>query len=137
MNCNKSLCNNCDINSHNEQRHSLKQIFEFIINQKDIDSIYTNFEKQKATFEKIKDINNKFIKTFENDIKIKQKIINSFICNNADYCSKINFKNLIHCNNEKYEKLLTNFLREKEERNINKNNDLKIDDFTDEILLPF
>ena len=137
MNCNKSLCNNCDLNSHNEQRHSLKQILEFIVNQRDIENIYSNFEQQKAILEKIKDINNNLIKTFENDIKIKQKIINSFNCNNADYCSIINFKNLVHSNNEKYEKILTNFLGGKEERNINENNDSKIDNFIDEILLPF
>ena len=134
MNCNESLCNLCDLNSHIKKGHSLKQISEFSLNQKELDNINDNFNKQKNILEKIKDIYNTFIKNLENDIIIKQKIINSFQDNEADYCSIINLKNLFINNNEKYENILTNIL--KEENNIN-SNDINIDKFIDIILLPF
>ena len=78
-NCYKSLCNKCDIDSHDENNHSLKQLSEFKINQNDLSFVYYNFEKQKTILEKIKNISNDIIKKLENDITIKQKIFNNYV----------------------------------------------------------
>ena len=137
MNCNESFCNNCDLIYHNAKNHSLKQILDFSYNKKDLDSINSNFEKQKEILEKIKNANCNFIKTLENDIKIKQKIINSYHDNTANYCSIINLKNLINKNNEKYETILTNIFSEKEEKDKYKNDISNVDKFIDQILSPF
>ena len=137
MNCNESFCNNCDLIYHNAKNHSLKQILDFSYNKKDLDSINSNFEKQKEILEKIKNANCNFIKTLENDIKIKQKIINSYHDNKANYCSIINLKNLINKNNEKYETILTNIFSEKEEKDKYKNDISNVDKFIDQILSPF
>ena len=56
MNCDKSLCHKCDLFSHNEKYHSLKQLLEFKINQNNLAFINSNFNKQKIIFEKIKNI---------------------------------------------------------------------------------
>ena len=137
LNCNESLCSKCDLNFHNKENHKLRQIMDYNINQKELENINYIFEKQKNILEKIKEINNNLIETFENDIKIKQRIINSYIDNIYDYCSKINLKNLYIKNNEKYENIISNILtninsNEEKEKNIS-----DIDNIVDKILLPF
>ena len=79
--CNKSLCCNCDLNDHNDKLHTLTQLTKFSLNKKDLDTIISSFEKQKQFFEKIKSINNNIMQTLENDIKIKEKIIANYLCN--------------------------------------------------------
>ena len=116
MNCNESFCNKCDLKYHYDKKHSLTKIFDFIRNQKDFESINANFDKQKYFLEKIKNINNNFIKTLENDIKIKEKIINNYNDSKANYCSILNLNNLTNINNEKYETILANLLREKKKK---------------------
>ena len=101
MNCNESFCNKCDLKYHYDKKHSLTKIFDFIRNQKDFESINANFDKQKYFLEKIKNANNNFIKTLENDIKIKEKIINNYHDSKANYCSIINLYNLTDKDNEK------------------------------------
>ena len=71
MNCNESFCNNCDLIYHNAKNHSLKQLLDFSNTKKDFESINSNYEKQKYFLEKVKNTNKNFIKTLENDIKIK------------------------------------------------------------------
>ena len=110
MNCKKSLCNNCNLPSHDEKGHELEQLKKFAINKNDIDKITNTFMKQKIFFEKIKEINNNLIQTLENDIKIKERIINNYLTNKSDYNSIFNLKNICIQNNEKYEKLLEDTL---------------------------
>ena len=137
MNCNESLCGICDLNNHNQKEHTLKQIIG-LMDKNSFEKMNFILNKQKNILGKIKQINNKLIKQFENDIQIKQKIINNYMDNKANYCSVLNLINLYLKNNENYENYLTNFLKEKEEKQINENNnDTDIDKYTDEILLPF
>ena len=137
MNCNESLCGMCDLNNHNQKEHTMKQIIG-LIDKNSFEKMNFIFNKQKNILEKIKQINNAFLKTFENDIQIKQKIINNYIDNKLNYHSAVNINNLYLKNNEKYENYLTNFLNEKKEKQMNENNnEIDIDKYTDEILLPF
>lgn len=110
MDCKKSLCNNCNLPAHDEKGHELEQLKKFAFNKNDIDKITNTFMKQKIFFEKIKEINNNLIQTLENDIKIKERIINNYLTNKSDYNSIFNLKNICIQNNEKYEKLLEDTL---------------------------
>ena len=137
LNCNESVCSKCDLNFHNKENHKLRQIMDYNINQKEFENINYIFENQKNTLEKIKEINNNLIETFENDIKIKQRIINSYFDNIYDYCSKINLKNLSIKNNEKYENIISNILTNINSNEKKENNISDIDKLVDKILLPF
>ena len=106
--CNKSLCAKCNLNDH--FYHEMKQLSIFPYNQIDIDIIISIFEKQKLLFNKIKSINNDIIQSLENDIQIKERIINNYILNNNNYNCYLNLKNLCIYNNEKYEKIIDNIL---------------------------
>jgi hypothetical protein len=110
MDCKKSLCNNCNLPAHDEKGHELEQLKKFAFNKNDIDKITNTFMKQKIFFEKIKEINNNLIQTLENDIKIKERIINNYLTNKSDINSIFNLKNICIQNNEKYEKLLEDTL---------------------------
>ena len=90
MNCNKSLCHKCDLISHDENFHSLKQLMEFKITKNDFDIINNNFQRQKTIFEKIKNITKNLISNLENDIKMKQKIINNYINNKSNFPTIMN-----------------------------------------------
>ena len=133
MNCKKSLCNKCDLPSHNEKDHSLIQMREFKINQNALDFVKYNFEKQKYILEIIKNISNNIIKNLENDIIIKQKILNNYINNKANFSSILNIKNLLFKNNEKYENILIKFINEYEKKD---EANFAQDKYIDEILLP-
>ena len=117
--CNQSLCCNCDLNYHNDRSHTLKQLSKSSFNQKDIDQIKLTFEKQKRFFEKIKIINNKLMQTLENDIIIKEKIITNYLQNQHNYNSYLNMNNLFLHNNEKYETILENILSNNKKANNN------------------
>jgi hypothetical protein len=133
--CKESLCGKCDINFHGE--HTLEQIKKYIINQKEFDDIKSAFEKQKNIFKKIKIIINDLINTLENDIKIKQIIINNYLKYKNDYNSIINLKSLHINNNEKYENILQEFLDpNKVQEDLTKINSKK-EKFIEKILLPF
>ena len=133
--CKESLCGKCDINFHGE--HTLEQIKKYIINQKEFDDIKSAFEKQKNIFKKIKIIINDLINTLENDIKIKQIIINNYLKYKNDYNSIINLKSLHINNNEKYENILQEFLDpNKVQEELTKINSKK-EKFIEKILLPF
>ena len=118
MECNKSLCINCDLNSHNDKLHTLNQISRFSLNIKSMDEIKSIFDKQKKLFEKIKNIYNNIMQTLENDIQIKERIINNYITNKYDYNSYLNMNNLNVYNNEKFEKLLDDILLKSEQNKI-------------------
>ena len=129
MDCNQSLCNKCNFSLHDDKGHKLEQIKKFVINEKNFQRIKSNFEKQKSFFKKIKEINNNLIQTFENDIELKERIINNFILNKLDYNSIINMNNIYIENNKKYEEILDNILTKKDESDHTKNNDLDSKDY--------
>ena len=73
--CNKSLCNNCDISFHKNLNHNLIKIVSNLNNKKYKDELKSIFNMQKIFLGKIKKINNKIFQSLENDIEIKQIII--------------------------------------------------------------
>ena len=105
MECNQSLCCFCDLNFHNDKSHTLTQLSKFAINQNNMDKIKSIFEKQKNFFEKIKKINNNLMQSLENDIQIKERIINNYNENKFNYNSFLNMNNLFFHNNERYESI--------------------------------
>ena len=137
MECKESLCGQCDLFSHNQKHHHLKQLMEFDINENELTKMKSALNTQKNFLMKIKNINSAYIKKFENDIQIKQKIINNYIDNKSNYCSVLNLKNVYLKNNEKYENVLNDLINNNEENQNNENKILDIDKYTDEILLPF
>ena len=137
LDCKESFCWECERNNHSQEKHSMKKIIDLIDNSKNIEIKNSILNKQKTILNKIKNINNAFIEKFENDIKIKEKVINSFLDNKSNYNSIENLNNLFLKNNERYENILLNFIKEKEEKEKNNNDELDIDKYTDEILLPF
>ena len=56
MECNQSLCNNCDLVYHNDKKHRLEQLTKFSFNINELMKIKDIFDKQKKIFEKIKNI---------------------------------------------------------------------------------
>ena len=122
--CNESLCNNCDLISHNNNLHALNQLAKISFNPKELNLIKNNFYKQKNYFLKIKDIYNNMIQSLENDIQIKERIINNYILYKYDYNSYLNLKNLYVQNNEKYEKILEDFLTKNEKINNSENEEI-------------
>ena len=106
INCNKALCNSCNMNSHFSFGHNLRFLENCSISKNDYDKINSSFEKQKQLFEKIKNIHDNFIQSLENDIQIKERIINSYKNYQSNYYSVLNLKNLNIQNNKKYENIL-------------------------------
>ena len=131
IDCNISLCGKCDITSHGE--HTLEQIKKCAINQKEFDHILSTFEKQKNIFKKIKDITNDIITNLENDIKLKQMVINNYQRYKNDYNSIQNLKNLFIENQEKYENIILNIFNNIE----NNDNNESEEQYIDKIFLPF
>ena len=129
IDCKKSLCNKCNFSFHDDNGHKLEQIKKFSLNQNDFQRIKNNFEKQKNFFIKIKEINNKLIQTLENDIELKERIINNFILNKLDYNSLINMNNMYIENHQKYEKILDDILSKNDEINNTDNNTLNSRDY--------
>ena len=134
MNCNKSLCGNCNFVAHDEKGHQLEQLKKFSFNQNEIDKIKNAFLKQKICFQKIKELNNNLIHTLENDINIKERIINNYLTNKSDYNSILNLKNIYIQNNEKYEKILDDTLLSKNANNKNGNKETEINDYINNYL---
>ena len=121
INCNESLCGICDLNSHNSLGHELKQLINISINQNEKDKLISDFEKQKYYLNKIKEIYQKIIQTFENDIFLKGKIIENYQNNKYNYQSIKNFNQLKIINNKKYETKLKNIIEEYDNIQNNKN----------------
>ena len=136
MECNKSLCINCDLNSHNDKLHTLNQISRFSLNIKSIDEIKSIIDRQKKFFEKIKNIYNNILLSLENDIEIKERIVNNYMTNKYNYNSYLNMNNLTVYNNEKYEKLLDDILL-KSEQNKNAKKEIDTNDYINNYLSIF
>ena len=135
--CNKFICLEC-FSFHDDNGHSLLQMHKYFskyaFNQNDCDKIKSTYEKQKDIFDEIKKNNNNLFTSLENDLKIKQKIIDNYEDNKTNYNSNLNIKNLYLINDEKYEILLQNCLATKEEE---KNHEKDMNKFLDDILLIF
>ena len=125
INCNKSLCNSCKIDSHDSDGHDEKFLSKISVSKNDYEGINSPFEKQKEYLEKIKDINNNYIKSLENDIQIKEKIINTYQKNKYNYNSILNLKNLKIQNNKKYENILKNIIQKNNDNKNNEDNTVK------------
>ena len=135
--CNKSLCSFCDLNYHNNQRHNLVQIINSLCNNNYKEKIDLIFQKQKNFLEKIKKMNEKFIQSLENDILIKQKIIESNINNKYNYQSISNFNNLNIENDVKFEKIIEKIIEKEDEMEKNNNNILDNETFINRIIVTF
>ena len=132
--CCQSLCIDCGLNIHNE--HTLNQISKLSLKNKNIDEIKSIFHKQKTFFEKIKNICNNMMQKLENDIQIKERIINNYDNNKYNYDSYLNMDNLIIYKNDKYEKILEDILKKNEEIK-NDNNDIDVNDYINNYLSIF
>ena len=117
IDCRQSMCQKCNLVFHDEKGHKFEQLRQISLNQNEFDKIRNAFNKQKTFLEKIKEMNNNLIQTLENDIQLKERIINNYVLNKSDYNSIINMKNIYIQNNEKYEKILDDILLKKEENN--------------------
>ena len=135
--CNKSLCLNCDITYHHSQRHSLVQIINNTNNQNDKEKINTIFQKQKYFLEKIKKINHKIIKSLEDDIEIKQRIIDNNNNNKYNYNLISSYNNLYIENDYRYEKLLEYIFNTEEMIEKNKKEEITKGTYLNRILAPF
>ena len=135
IDCNQSLCGKCDINFHGE--HTLEQFKKLAISENNLLNIKSIFEKQQNILKMIKIIIYNLINNFENDIKIKKLIINNYINNKNDYNSIINLQNLYMKNQEKYENILSNFLKPNDSHEKNAKIQTKYEKFIDIMFLPF
>ena len=136
MECNISLCNSCNLDEHTyiEQTHHLILLAEFRLEEFAINKIKSVFETQKKLFEKIKNINNNLMQALENDILIKEKIINNYQLNKYNYNSFLNLKNLKFNNNQKYESILENILANRKEIEQNGNKQITSSDYINDYL---
>jgi hypothetical protein len=125
-NCKISLCSRCDLDMHNENGHILQQLISLRKNQNIIDESKSIISKQWKLLNKIKEMNTKLFKSFENDILIKEKIIGNYEKNINNYQSIQNFNNLELKINEEYEKLLNNIINKYNE--FEKNQNIKMKD---------
>ena len=135
INCNESLCALCDLNFHNNRLHVLKQLINFSSTQNEYDRIISDFEKQKYYLNKIKEMNKNIINKFENDIIIKEKIIENYKNNKFNFQSIKNFSQLKIIINKECEKKLKNIIDQYDE---NKNNlSYDKDSFINQIISSF
>ena len=116
--CQISICCGCDIAYHIEnQKHHLKSIFELRETQKDMEALKSTINKQKLLLNKIKEMNERLIKSFKNDIEIKEKILNNYENNVYNYQSIQNFKNFELKNDKIYENILDDIIDAQEKSN--------------------
>ena len=134
MDCGQSFCSKCNFAYHDEKGHKLEQLKQFSLNQNEFDKIKNAFDRQKLFFEKIKEINKNMIETLENDIQIKERIINNYLVNKSDYISMLNMKNINIQNNEKYENILDDIINKKAENNKEEKSESKSNDFINNYL---
>ena len=124
--CKMSLCSQCNMDLHNEKKHTLQQI---ILLRKDTNKkdMYKNIiNKQRKLLNEIKDMNNKLFQSLENDINIKEKILENYEHNIYNVQSIQNFINLEINNNEKYEKILNEFINKKKEYKFKKREEILV-----------
>ena len=122
MDCNLSLCKNCDFSSHDEKGHKLIQIRSLReTNQNFINNNNQTILSRKKILKKMTDCYKIIINSFNNEIFIKEKIIESYKDNISNYQSIHNFNTLNIKNDKYYENLLENQL-----------NDINIENLSDE-----
>ena len=99
-----------------------------------MDKIKSIFEKQKNFFEKIKKINNNLMQSLENDIQIKERIINNYNENKFNYNSFLNMNNLFFHNNERYESILENILSKNDQNQHNEDKQINCSEYINNYL---
>ena len=134
--CKVSLCLKCDIPSHDESGHILEQIISLKNSQKNIDAFKAVINKQKILLNKIKDMNNKLIQSFENDIILKEKIFYNYKNNDYNFQSIQNYNNFKLNNNKKYENILDYIINKNNELEKKRNNENYEEIFINTILSP-
>ena len=77
------------------------------------------------------------IQSLENDIQIKERIINNYMLFKQDYNSYLNLKNLYMKNNEKYENMLDDILSDKNKFGNCSNNKIDLSSFINNLLSIF
>ena len=138
LECNIPLCKQCDFEIHNDKGHTLQQLSTICNNKNNTEKKISNIKKQMNYYNRIINMYQKLIKCLENDLKIKEKIINNYTVNNNNYQYIQNFNNLEVENDEKYEKLLNNLLNENDDIIKKSNNDgIKEELLINIILCPF
>ena len=135
--CNKSLCSICNFDYHKNQGHNLIKISDTLNNKNSEKRIYSTFQKQKRFLEKIKKINENIIKSLENDLIIKEKIIENYKNNKNNYQSILNYNKLYIENDDKFEKLMDYIINKEEETGDNENKNIVKGTFLNRILCPF
>ena len=134
-NCNESLCGMCDLNFHNFAGHELKQLINISNSKNEYEKIISDFNKQKNYLNLIKEMNNNIIQNLENDIILKEKIIENYKNNKFNFQSIQNFLQLKIHNNEEYEKILNATINQYNGNKNNQNSDNN-DLFFNQILSP-
>ena len=136
--CKLSLCSLCDINFHNDKDHLLQQIISLRKNKNKEDNFKIIINKQRDLLNKIKEIYNKLFQSLENDIIIKEKILDNYKKNYYNYESIQNFNNLELKNNKKYEILLEDIIKKNDEFEEKGSSNKNYDEiFINAILSPF
>ena len=92
--------------------------------------------KQRRLLTKIKDMNSRLIESLENDIIIKERILENYENNICNYQSILNFNNFELIKNEKYEKLLDDIINKYNEYEKNSKNIISEEIFINTILSP-
>ena len=92
--------------------------------------------KQRRLLTKIKDMNSRLIETLENDIIIKERILENYENNICNYQSILNFNNFELIKNEKYEKFLDDIINKYNEYEKNSKNIISEEIFINTILSP-
>ena len=109
--CQISLCYKCDLDYHDDKNHILLQIKTYRNTQNKNEAFKAIVTKQKALLKKIKEMNNTLIQSLENDIIIKERILDNYENNDCNYQTIINFNNFELNNDEKYEKVLDDIMK--------------------------
>ena len=135
-NCKASLCLKCDIESHNDKGHIILQINSLRNNKHKIEDFKSMIIKQKALLNKIKDMFNRLFQSLENNITIKEQILENYENNCYNYQSIQNFDNFKLGNNKKYENLLDDIMNKYKEFERNKINTNIEEIFINTILSP-
>ena len=134
--CQISLCSKCDLDYHDDKNHILLQIKTYRNTQNKNEAFKAIVTKQKALLKKIKEMNNTLIQSLENDIIIKERILDNYENNDCNYQTIINFNNFNLKKNEKYEKILDDIVIKYNEFKKNNKNIKSEEIFINTILSP-
>ena len=135
--CNTSLCSKCELEIHIDKGHFLTQINSLRNNKRKIESFISIVSKQRTLLNKIKDMINKLMQSLENDIIIKEQILDNYEKNEFNYQSIQNFINFkLKNNNEKYVQILDDIVNSYKEFEKNSNNKNISEIFVNTLLSP-